>query len=164
MLDGGGPRADTGGIDDFADGAEGYADDLFRCLCIGFKRIGEHQIAEHRIRKLRGRPGIRPHHGQAGLAGSFTHQVSGDTLNTLGLSVFSTSRYARIHELGGVIKPVNAPWLRFKIGGQWVTTDKVTIPARLGWTEVWDANEAARAKILGGCVSEASFGLTGARA
>lgn len=39
-------------------------------------------------------------------------------------------RYALIHELGGVIKPVRAPALVFQVDGQWVRTQQVTIPAR----------------------------------
>jgi len=35
--------------------------------------------------------------------------------------------YARIHEYGGIIRPKKAKALRFKIGGRWVTTKKVTI-------------------------------------
>lgn len=39
--------------------------------------------------------------------------------------------YARIHEFGGVIRPKSSDgWLRFKIGGSWVTVKSVTIPAR----------------------------------
>ncbi len=39
-------------------------------------------------------------------------------------------RYALIHELGGKIVPKSAPKLKFQVGGNWVTTDEVTIPAR----------------------------------
>lgn len=38
--------------------------------------------------------------------------------------------YARIHELGGVIRPKVADYLRFQINNKWVTTKKVTMPAR----------------------------------
>ncbi len=38
--------------------------------------------------------------------------------------------YALIHELGGKIVPKKAPALRFQVGGQWVTTQEVNIPAR----------------------------------
>lgn len=38
--------------------------------------------------------------------------------------------YARIHESGGVIVPVKANYLKFKIEGRWVFTKKVKIPAR----------------------------------
>ena len=39
-------------------------------------------------------------------------------------------RYALIHELGGVIRPVAAKALAFKIGDRWVFAKSVTIPAR----------------------------------
>jgi len=38
--------------------------------------------------------------------------------------------YARIHEFGGDIYPKNAPYLRFQVNGQWVTTKHVKIPKR----------------------------------
>lgn len=54
------------------------------------------------------------------------------------VSVGTNVKYARIHEEGGMIfarKPLpgtktGRPWLRFKIGTQWVTTDRVRIPRR----------------------------------
>lgn len=42
----------------------------------------------------------------------------------------SSVEYARIHELGGVIKPVNAEYLTFQIDGQWIKTKEVNIPKR----------------------------------
>lgn len=50
-------------------------------------------------------------------------------LGTVGVST-SAVPYARIHELGGVIEPVSAPVLRFKIEGQWRSAKQVVIPAR----------------------------------
>lgn len=52
-----------------------------------------------------------------------------------GVGVFGLVRspvvYARIHEYGGIIKPKDPDgWLRFPIGGSWVTVKQVTIPAR----------------------------------
>jgi phage gpG-like protein len=38
--------------------------------------------------------------------------------------------YARIHEYGGEIKAKNSPLLRFKIGDQWISKKKVTMPER----------------------------------
>lgn len=40
------------------------------------------------------------------------------------------TKYARIHEFGGEIRPKNAKALRFKIGDQWITTQVVRMPAR----------------------------------
>lgn len=43
--------------------------------------------------------------------------------------------YARIHQLGGVIRPKTARALRFQLGDQTIVARSVTIPARpyLGW-------------------------------
>jgi HK97 gp10 family phage protein len=38
--------------------------------------------------------------------------------------------YAKIHEFGGVIRPVKAKALKFQIDGKWIVTKKVTMPAR----------------------------------
>jgi phage virion morphogenesis protein len=38
--------------------------------------------------------------------------------------------YAAIHQLGGIIRPVNASHLFFRIGGNLIVADKVTLPAR----------------------------------
>lgn len=38
--------------------------------------------------------------------------------------------YAAIHEFGGEIRPKTARYLRFRVNGQYVTTDRVFIPAR----------------------------------
>jgi len=38
--------------------------------------------------------------------------------------------YAKIHELGGVIRPRTKKYLRFQIEGQWKTVKEVIIPAR----------------------------------
>lgn len=38
--------------------------------------------------------------------------------------------YAAIHEYGGVIKPKTKPFLRFKIGEQWISTKQVVMPSR----------------------------------
>ena len=39
-------------------------------------------------------------------------------------------KYAAIHQLGGVIKAKNKPYLRFKIGKQWIAKKEIVIPAR----------------------------------
>lgn len=38
--------------------------------------------------------------------------------------------YARIHEQGGIIRARNAPFLVFRVGGRWIKTKQVRIPAR----------------------------------
>lgn len=38
--------------------------------------------------------------------------------------------YAAPHQFGAVIKPVSAPFLRFRMGGNLIKADSVTLPAR----------------------------------
>lgn len=56
---------------------------------------------------------------------SIDFQASAD-----GLAVGTNTLYARVHQFGATIVPKVAKFLRFKIGKKWVTTKKVTIPAR----------------------------------
>jgi len=63
------------------------------------------------------------------LAGSIDREeytVGGGVIGRIG----SNLKYARIHELGGVIKAKNVPYLRFKVDGNWVSVTQVTIPPR----------------------------------
>lgn len=45
--------------------------------------------------------------------------------------LINATRYAAIHQYGGIIRPVRAKALRFKLGDAWVTKKKVTIPQRM---------------------------------
>lgn len=45
-------------------------------------------------------------------------------------TIFTNLKYAAIHEYGGNIIPKRAKALKFKVGGVWVITKKVVIPAR----------------------------------
>ena len=76
----------------------------------------------------------------ARLRNSIDSAVAGDTV-----LVGSNVKYARIHQKGGVIKPVKKKALKFKVGGKWVYAKKVTIKPRpyLGiskddWREIAD--------------------------
>jgi len=63
------------------------------------------------------------------LRGSITSRVrlSGDKVSgELGTNVI----YARIHELGGEIRPKTAQYLKFQIAGQWRSVKQVLMPAR----------------------------------
>ena len=60
------------------------------------------------------------------LAKSITYKLLNDHISKVGTNV----AYAAIHEFGGIIRPVNAKALTFKIKDQWISTKKVTIPAR----------------------------------
>lgn len=56
---------------------------------------------------------------------SIHHVVGGSSVE-----VGSGMVYAGIHQHGGTIKPVNANKLAFHVGGNFVMTDEVVIPAR----------------------------------
>lgn len=62
---------------------------------------------------------------KARLRTSITY-VPGPTSVEIGTNVV----YAAIHQFGGTIHAKNAPHLVFKVGGQFVSKDQVTIPAR----------------------------------
>jgi hypothetical protein len=61
--------------------------------------------------RLSGPPGLRNRRGAAGLRGSFNFAVEGATLDTWQLVEFSTSKYARIQELGGTVVPKKGKYL-----------------------------------------------------
>lgn len=60
------------------------------------------------------------------LAKSLNYKMMNDYLSKVGTNVI----YGAIHEYGGIIRPKVADALRFKVKDQWVTTKKVTMPAR----------------------------------
>ncbi len=61
------------------------------------------------------------------LAKSITYRITGNQSAKVG----SNLSYAAIHEFGGEIEPKDpSGYLRFTIADQWITTKKVTIPAR----------------------------------
>ncbi|MEE4137465.1 MAG: phage virion morphogenesis protein [Desulforhopalus sp.] len=46
------------------------------------------------------------------------------------VAVGTNVKYAKIHQYGGDITPKTKKALKFKVGNKWVTTKKVTMPAR----------------------------------
>lgn len=77
------------------------------------------------------------------LAKSINYKLQNDHVSKVGSNVV----YAAIHEFGGIIRPVTARALVFKVKDQWVTTQKVTIPERPYLKPALDyvmANEAAK--------------------
>ena len=68
------------------------------------------------------------------LKNSITYEPEAATGGNARLVIGTVTRYARIHQLGGVIRPKNGKALRFPIatsaGTQWVTKRSVTMPAR----------------------------------
>lgn len=59
------------------------------------------------------------------LLASITYRASGNQL-----SIGSNVIYAAIHQFGGTIKAKNKPYLKFKIGNNFVRVKQVKIPAR----------------------------------
>lgn len=60
-----------------------------------------------------------------GLLGSITHRADNNSAEW-----GSNKIYAGIHQLGGEIRPRTAKSLRFQVGGRWVSTRRVVMPAR----------------------------------
>lgn len=63
-------------------------------------------------------------------SGTLWRSIRVSRLSADSVSVTSDRVYAAIHQMGGVIRPKTAAALKFQLGGKWVTTQKVTIPAR----------------------------------
>ena len=68
--------------------------------------------------------------GGAGLGGSIQTVVSTSTETKAEVDVGPTVIYGRIHEFGGIIRPVTAKFLHFIIDGIEIFTKLVQIPAR----------------------------------
>lgn len=65
------------------------------------------------------------------LRASILPLITRDTPDRVTAEVGTNVEYARIHELGGTIKPNRAEWLRFNIPGVgWRSAKEVRIPAR----------------------------------
>ena len=65
------------------------------------------------------------------LRGSWYTKIINDSGNEYGVILSTRSKYAAIHQFGGIVKAKNKPFLHFKIGKGWVRTKSVTIPKRL---------------------------------
>ena len=92
-----------------------------------------------------GPSGFKTSHGGSGLRGSITHERTTDWTRRVG----SNLRYARIHELGGHIKPRSAKYLHFVVDGHHVMTKHVYIPPRPYLRPAIDNNRAAIQRELG---------------
>jgi phage gpG-like protein len=81
----------------------------------------------------RGRPGLYRRSGHLAdniRAESVTGRQFGDDASiTFGVDL-GTVPYARIHELGGTIKPKSGGYLHFQINGRWIQARQVKIPKR----------------------------------
>ncbi|MDP1617340.1 phage virion morphogenesis protein [Phenylobacterium sp.] len=104
----------------------------------GWRAVGQAGVGQTRRRFLTGI-------GPDGTPWKKGHKPSGMTLIASGLLLRSirvakvaqdgvewgSNRiYAAIHQLGGVIRPINGKALHFKIAGGFITAKSVTIPAR----------------------------------
>lgn len=124
-----------------------YPEVTFRHLRPAFAKASADFLARHKRERLSGRPGLNRVTGT--LARSFTFSVSGGNLETLKATIFTTSKYSRIHEFGGVIRAKNAKYLTFKIGkgkgASWVSKKQVKIPKRLEFYRTWRSPKNAAA-------------------
>ena len=90
------------------------------------RRFGQRIVGDIQATKLSG----QVLHARSGrLKNAMDFRMASDTEMELGDTKNSVV-YAAIHEFGGVIVPVRASALHFKIGDRWVRTDHVNIPAR----------------------------------
>lgn len=97
-------------------------------------------LGKAKAQRRKPRPGsvARPNElGSAELSGK-TLVKSGQLRNSISmrvaggvLTIGSAALYARVHQFGATIVPKSAPYLKFKLpGGPFISTRKVTIPAR----------------------------------
>jgi phage gpG-like protein len=95
--------------------------------------------AHAKINASRGRPGLNVVTGN--LVNSISTVLSKSTDTSAEADVGPAAVYGRIHELGGIIAAKAGGYLRFMVGGQWVTTKSVHIPARPYLRPAVDNNE-----------------------
>ncbi len=90
------------------------------------------RILDRRVIKKVSGEVLKRREGSAGLAGSFSHEISEIPGGWQG--IYGTKHPgAALHEFGGVIEPVDAPMLVFEHphrSGNIVVTDRVDMPAR----------------------------------
>jgi len=70
--------------------------------------------------------GGKPLQKTGALQQSISEAIHGDDTIEVGTNL----KYARIHNFGGVIKPINGKYLSFKIGDNWIRKKQVKIPQR----------------------------------
>lgn len=80
--------------------------------------------------QMTGRPGLKRQTGT--LARSWSVRTVNKTNEDAAVRLSTSTKYARIHQYGGRIKPRKKETLRFQFpDGHWVTTKSVYIPKRL---------------------------------
>ncbi len=76
---------------------------MYAGMKIAFRKVGDIFLEKLVMSRLSGRPGLKRTTGT--LARSFKRVVFGGNIRDLNMIVFTDSKYARIHEHGGKIKP-----------------------------------------------------------
>ncbi|KKN47003.1 hypothetical protein LCGC14_0667430 [marine sediment metagenome] len=76
---------------------------MYAGMKIAFRKVGDIFLEKLVMSRLSGRPGLKRTTGT--LARSFKRAVFGSNIRDLNMIVFTDSKYARIHEHGGKIKP-----------------------------------------------------------
>ena len=85
------------------------------------------------VREARANATKSPKRRSGRLWNSIRHRVSnrGEKNQTVTITAGGPRvPYARIQELGGIIRAKNAPYLVFKIGNRWISKKQVRLPAR----------------------------------
>lgn len=75
----------------------------------------EGAMGHFKVKRLTGRPGLKSVSGD--LLKSFHHRESGEALNDLRSHLYTTSKYAAIHEFGGTIRPKKGNFLAIPLKG-----------------------------------------------
>lgn len=104
----------------------------FKRLREAFRDISNSFITKHKEKNLSGRPGLRRQTGT--LARSFRYTITGGNTDTLRSTIFTGTKYAAIHEFGGVIKPKNGPYLIIPVlkGSRYAIYQKFNKPGQGG--------------------------------
>lgn len=96
--------------------------------------------------QMTGRPGLNV---QTGKLRRDWFAKTGVVGGQVTVRVWSTTKYVPTHEFGAVIVPKTAKALRFKVGGRWVMTKRVVVPARLRLRASWQHEALERySKVL----------------
>jgi hypothetical protein len=105
--------------------------------------VKHHMRFSNKVQRTRmsGRPGLKAPTGtmRRGLQAG-TAKVVGTGQNLAVRTAFTGPHgwFAHVHEQGMVITPKKADALVFTVGGHFVRTQSVTIPARLGFMDTWN--------------------------
>jgi len=102
--------------------------------------------------QLKSRDMLPPYKGNP--TGTLARSISISSLTGKSAEVGSNLDYARIQDLGGVITPKAAKYLRFKIDGQWIATKRVTIPKHNSTGYLTPAFEDVKKNVIKTYISE----------